>query len=572
MLLFLKRTAPVFLAALLPVASISHGQGEAPGPDSVVVVANSSMEGSLEVARAYMERRGIPDKNLVVLETSVEEHIPRPLYLETIHNPLLQALLDRRLIDAFEGTVDDLGRKTATVFSNPIRYLVLCYGIPTRVKPIPNEMAQTDEPLLQKQFRRGAPVLLMQFSQGNLSRNEASVDGELALLLKRDIPLRGFFPNPLHKQSNPGRHQDILRVCRLDGPSPKAVIGMIDSALAGEQEGLRGRAYVDEDARKNAYALGNEWMARTAELFKGLGYDTSHETRRATFKATDRFDAPVLYAGWYAPNRNGPFVLPGFRFPVGAVAAHLHSFSAVEVRSTHKGWVGPLVDKGVSATFGNVAEPYLTLTHHFDLFFQALADGWNFGDAAYYALPGLSWQCISVGDPLYRPFRVGLEEQAATVGSPQSILEDQYVLIRQINQLKAEGETDAAFRLASRGMRDTPGPALALTRARLYEDVGNTEKALSCLSLASQVPLDNSLDWGLFAEIADALTKLGDPAAGLDIYRKLEKKSMPEAIKLAFLKRGIPVAQAAGDPGLAIEWAARTTPPPGKKPAEANKK
>ena len=109
---------------------------------------------------------------------------------------------------------------------------------------------------------------------------------------------------------------------------------MIDNALAGEQKGLKGRAYVDEDGRQGAYAKGNEWLARTADVFASLGYDLSHDTRGATFQASDRFDAPVLYAGWYANQSNGPFTLPKEPSPPTCIASRpAHSAQPTRVGS-----------------------------------------------------------------------------------------------------------------------------------------------------------------------------------------------------------------------------------------------
>ena len=42
---------------------------------------------------------------------------------------------------------------------------------------------------------------------------------------------------------------------------------------------------------------------------------------------------------------------------------------------------------------------------------RALSRGQTLGEAAYYALPALSWQAVVIGDPLYRPFLVSLEDQ-----------------------------------------------------------------------------------------------------------------------------------------------------------------
>src|SRR4029077_17530444 len=130
-----------------------------------------------------------------------------------------------------------------------------------------------------------------------------------------------------------------------------------------------------------------------------------------TFSLRARMDAPALYFGWYADRLNGPFVLPGFRFPPRAIALSIHSLSARTLRSTREGWCGPLLARGVTATMGNVYEPYLQFTHRPDLLLHALARGWTLGAAAYYALPALSWQGVLIGDPLYRPFRVDVSEQ-----------------------------------------------------------------------------------------------------------------------------------------------------------------
>jgi uncharacterized protein (TIGR03790 family) len=537
------------------------GQSPAAAPDSVAVVANKSAPGSMRVARAYMSRRQIPERNLVVIEAADTERITRAAYVETVHNPILKALLDKELVNALPAGKDAFGRDSVSVFSSTIQYLVLCIGVPARVENLPVE--QVDDLALREKLLKGRhEALIAQFSEGPMAKNEASVDGELALLLRRDMPLNGFVFNPYYQNRQPGGVRDILKVTRLDGPSPEAVIRMLDNALQGESEGLKGRAYVDEDGRGGGFQIGNDWLANTAKVFAAIGYDLDHDTARRTIPADARFDAPVLYAGWYAQHANGPFTLPGFSFPPGAVAAHLHSFSAAPIRSGNRGWVGPLVQRGVSATFGNVAEPYLRFTHQFDLFFAALAEGWNFADAAYFALPVLSWQAVSIGDPLFRPFAVPLEQQLEKTGNPLNILNDQYVVLRQLRRLEAAGDTAAALRTANRGMRDAPGPALALARARLLEADGKPEAAVKALAFLTAMDVDDPMQWGLYAELADTLHRLGDAKSALRVYRNLEGQPMPEKVLLAFLKRGIRVAEDAGQPDLALDWRVRVTPPP----------
>ncbi len=67
--------------------------------------------------------------------------------------------------------------------------------------------------------------------------------------------------------------------------------------------------------------------------------------------------------------------------------------------------MGPILSKGAAATVGNVYEPYLQMTHHFDILHARLIEGYTFIEAATMAIPVLSWQNVAIGDPLYQPFK-----------------------------------------------------------------------------------------------------------------------------------------------------------------------
>jgi len=537
-------------------------------PDSVVVVANKFVPGSVKIARKYMKMRAIPKSNLITIRATDSETLSRESYLETIHNPLLKALIKQDLINAIPGKKDSLGRETATIFENPIRYIVLCYGVPTRVTNKP--VADIDDLDLRKKRFTGKMLAVGQsFEKGKLAKNVASVDGELALLLRKDVPWNGFIPNPYYRNLKPEKVRDILKVMRLDGPSRKSVEKLLENTLIGERDGLKGMAYVDLDGRGGGYQIGNDWMARAAMAFEMLGFETIQHSARPTFPVDSRFDAPALYAGWYSGNVQGPFALPGFKFATGAVAAHLHSASASPLRSVDRAWVGPLIELGACATFGNVEEPYLQFTHNFDLYFSSLADGWNVADAAYYALPVLSWQAIAIGDPFYRPLAKSLGEQLENIGKPENSLEDQYVIIRKVNSLKKE-QPETALKLAVQGMIKSPGPALGLVQAQLLEETGDIPGARRVLLQFSDIIPTDTNDWGLYAKIADTLLRLDDPDSSLRIYQNLEKVQMPGKVQLAFLKRGIQSANKAGEPRLASEWELLVNPP--KPPSENTEK
>ncbi len=113
----------------------------------------------------------------------------------------------------------------------------------------------------------------------------------------------------------------------------------------------------------------------------------------------------ALYFGWYDWSVSGPFLNPRFKFRKGAVAMHLHSFSAEQLANAAKNWSGPLLERGAAVTIGNVYEPYLHLTHDFGILHQRLLAGDCWVEACWMAMPVTSWQAVVLGDPLYRPFK-----------------------------------------------------------------------------------------------------------------------------------------------------------------------
>jgi hypothetical protein len=128
----------------------------------------------------------------------------------------------------------------------------------------------------------------------------------------------------------------------------------------------------------------------------------------ALFPAGYPMDHAAIYLGWYAETVAGPMAADNFRFEPGAIAVHIHSYSAATLRDPGANWAGPLLAHGAAATLGNVYEPYLVLTPNLDVFADRLRNGFTFAESAYAAEPVLSWMTTFVGDPLYRPFQDGL--------------------------------------------------------------------------------------------------------------------------------------------------------------------
>lgn len=384
--------------ALLALAAAARGAPAGlelappePPPDplaaATIVVFNTKDLYAADLAGYYAQQRGIRFDHVVGLDCPTAEEITRDQYDRTIALPLRQMFLER-----------DWWRRADTAESQPpernlIRFIALIRGIPLKIAAAPNYPGDSPGPR--------PPA-------GN--RNEAAVDSELATLGLCARQISGFVPNPYFRAFSPildANRPDLMLVSRLDGPSPAIVRRMIDDAIATERSGLAGFCYVDtRGIKEGGYAEGDEWLRQAAADAQHDGMPTILDAGDAQFAPAYPLRHAALYYGWYSQQVAGPIARPDFAFARGAVAAHIHSWSAGTVRDPAQNWVGPLLAKGAAATVGNVYEPYLTLTCHLGTFQERLRAGFTFAESAYMATPILSWMATVVGDPLYRPFRL----------------------------------------------------------------------------------------------------------------------------------------------------------------------
>ena len=245
--------------------------------------------------------------------------------------------------------------------------------------------------------------------------NRAAVDHELSWFGRdpKRVTLAGPIENPLfstQKAMDIRPENGVMIVGRLDGPSAEIAKGLVDKAMQAEETGLWGRAYFDARGLKTgAYLQGDTWIRNAAQLVARAGFETVLDDQSETFSSGNPLSHIALYAGWYAAHVSGPFSLDEVEFVPGAIAYHLHSYSASVLRTTDKHWVGPLLQKGVTATMGCVYEPYLGATPDIGVFVVRLLMGFSFGEAAYACQRVLSWQTTVVGDPLYHPLSKPIE-------------------------------------------------------------------------------------------------------------------------------------------------------------------
>src|ERR1017187_9065556 len=366
---------------------------EAPLTASTIVVYNKTVSDSVALATFYAQQRGIARDHLIGLACSTEEEISREEYDTTIAEPLREIFKQRqwwRLRDTPE----------QTIAGSHIHFVATIKGIPLKIRgttsPYPGDVPGP------------APIL---------DRNEASVDSELATLAIPTRQISGPGDNPYFKSFRPItaiEDSTQLLVCRLDGPTTAAVRQIIVDSIAVEKNGLWGRAYIDSAHNTSGgMELGDKWLSEVKEQLHKVGVPVVYDDLPAVFPDGYPMTDCALYYGWYTQNVAGPFNQPGFRFVPGAVAIHIHSFSASTLRDPNVGWVGPLIARGAAASIGNVYEPFLQITAHLDLFNDRLLHGFTLAESAYASLPALSWMAVVVGDPLYRPYATWLQIDAA---------------------------------------------------------------------------------------------------------------------------------------------------------------
>jgi uncharacterized protein (TIGR03790 family) len=385
----------------LPVVLLLAAPAAALDPRDIVIVVNSAVPASREVADHYVAKRKVPAGNVVSLRLPVTEDISRAEYDSKLVEPLRRALADRK---------------------ESVRCLLTVYGVPLRVgERAPTDVEKAEAAKLVAQIRDAeeakdaATVNRLKVREAVLLHREstAAVDSELMLLWWPAYPLARMRPNPLYWQFPPAERAKLPRTlltARLDGPTPAIARRLVDDAIAAEESGLVGNAYVDARGIKftasdsdpgTGYGGYDESFREAADLLKKSGLPTTLDDADPLFPANACPNA-AIYCGWYALTNYRPV---GNLVP-GAVAWHLASGEATTLRdSKSKAWCPNLLTAGAAVTLGPVAEPYTVGFPKPAEFFGYLLTG-EYPLAEVYARTQVftSWMTVLVGDPLYTPF------------------------------------------------------------------------------------------------------------------------------------------------------------------------
>lgn len=337
-----------------------------PSGSGIVLIVNDASDDSNgngindseEVARHYAKLRGVPENQILRLPLSHNQHAID--YRRDIQEPLQVFLL-----------ANGLAGKVTT--------LVPCFGVPT-------------------------------WSNG------LALDSRLADLFDRYTFGRKMgAPNPYF---NSARHFDgtegIYQVSRLDGPTVAIANSLVDKALRAERTvtATSGKGYLGTLGTKR---VGDLAIRKTAEFGKWLGIEVTMKDP-GEFKEHEFGPDAYWYFAWYHQYRDP---IKG-EWPAGAVGSHLISNSFATIREkdpARKSWVQGLLEKGITATFGAVVEPYEQGYTRPDIFFSHFWTGdYTFAESFAMATPTVQWAMSAVGDPL---FRLNKGKPASTVTIPR---------------------------------------------------------------------------------------------------------------------------------------------------------
>ena len=498
------------------------------GPDlsaHTVVVFNRADPDSQSLAETYAKARSIPPDRILGIDCPITEEITRAEFETKIRQPLDKIFVARGWLKRSEtilpnpilGLAENLPVQQAQ--ENPIWIMVLIRGIPLKIAE--------DTTVLP-------PDALM----AQLRPNAAAVDSELALLPLRGLPTYGLVSNPYFadKRIRPFTQffaNYLIMVCRLDAPTPEIVRRMIQDAVEIEKTELTGRAFFDIrtiEKKDDPYRMGDDWIEQASVLFQARGFDIEIDRKPEVASKWIPWDQIAFYAGWYTWNFEGPFELPTTRFRKGAIAYHIHSFSADTVRSETKNWVGPLLSHGVTATMGAVYEPYLRFTPDISLFVSGLLSGLTFAESAYQSQIALSWMVTFVGDPLYRPFPRNFYENLDAAQNAKSA-NLPWLRLRKARLLANSGsisETRIAINLL---LEDFPKNKIIMEGCGdIYRDLNERKDAAQLyeeeLDLLGEKEGSDRLR--LLMKLAEVFRRDDKTKAALEIYEKIAQE-FPEA-------------------------------------------
>lgn len=408
---------------LLPVVVYAQ-----PTPSKVLIVYNTNYAGdddsdgvqdSLQVAQYYAQKRGVPSQNLLGIS------FPNPHGIDNF------SILESVLLQPVKTKLSALGPTNIDVIlMSHMTPLLYAEGRDTYYNT--KQSVSIDNILMALNYWKSSPGIRWMENPTYFERTPT---------IGTDL---GRF-NHSYKYAN----TDIYLVTRLAGPGGVwRVLDLVDQALYGEryatlQPGyLHGIAYVDSQNRVGNYTAENllasqavqtgNYGATPGSNNSGTGYNNTDQNIAYTHHYVLSKGYPLkwensgeiigrpsavfhdgasgqyaprafLYGGWYAYNN----YIPNWEWLPGSVGTDLNSssFSWSIYNGGTLAWGTRALAEGLTAASGVVSEPYTIGAPRPNNLIYYILQGFTFAEAASLATPSYGWMPLSIGDPLYAPFK-----------------------------------------------------------------------------------------------------------------------------------------------------------------------
>jgi uncharacterized protein (TIGR03790 family) len=498
----------LFLVNALPAAAQSA--------ENVAVVINDRSADSRTIGEYYASKRGVPADNLFHIQAPVGDEIDRAAFTYSIDRPLRALLSSRRLHDR-------------------VLYLVLTKDIPLRI--------------------RG--------SSGPLG-SEATVDSELTLLYRSmvgsHVPIPGTVSNPYYAGDGDlvdikpftHRDQDIFLVSRLDGPSVRDVLALIDRGLSPASDGVV-RLLPASGEHERIAAAAARIAASAGEDRVSIEMDLSHDPNRRWLG---------YYGGLITEDTETPFApgsIAAFRAYTPPVFHRQPSERNVPASgSGHKRvqrTLDDLLQHGLTGAIVDAMSPGTAVRP--DILFSAYLAGASIVEASYLSMASLSGNSFVIGDPLCAPFRQRTIGRSEIEAGPDLVTELPAVFSeRRVAEifltvpfvaksaialtLGADAHMHRGDRVGERRMLEeaiTIAPDFALAQfnlATLDREEGQQDEAIARYQLALDADPPNAREilWPIAGFIGAARVRtaaLNNLAFALAVYRNAPHDALPLA-------------------------------------------
>jgi hypothetical protein len=369
-----------------------------PGPDSVAVLANADVPGSVALAEAYASARDIPARQICALSMPSTEDLALADFLADVREPLEACLAERGVLDRIES-------------------IVIARGVPLRVSmDVAGQSRRVSLAaalgLWRTTLEDGTPLL------GQDPGRLVDCGGTPCLAAAWRSGYRGGAFEAGWERTAAGVVHRPMLVTMLHGRSDADAMRLVASAIASEGLGMgAGEIVLMDGADPARGALDMEYPAVLTAL-EGLGVTA----RRVPF-ASDQ--SGLTIAGFAVGTASLGQTIEGNTYVPGAIVDNLTSFGAVPENFRESGQsqvsIARWVAMGVAGAHGTTDEPLNNCFPSRQLF-SDYASGATLAEAYIGRLPYVYWHNLVLGDPMAAPYAerpgVALAVDGAAVTGP----------------------------------------------------------------------------------------------------------------------------------------------------------